>query len=254
MGNLAETAVADFFRSFLPAHVKCAPAKVMWPDGQSDRQFDLVIYDSKFWTLSLPTAVDFKFVPAEAVLAIVEVKKNVQYSTALMDQLKGLKSSINKLKRAVISGTERKQVPLILFCLGSQVTWGSKLQQDKKVQQEKSKPEVYHLDLLVNRDTADFMFSLASGKLACADGAFHFRIDSKRGRPPARMQPKVPNHSAELEQWFADGKTGMLGNASMSLQLLMNYVAHYAGASGNIWSFLRLAKDVEGDDSDPDSS
>lgn len=84
IGVLTEEILRDFLRNYLPKQVSVEQGFILSPDGKMSKQCDVLIYDSNryapFYRLN-----DIVVVPADSVLAIVEVKTTINKS--IFDQV-----------------------------------------------------------------------------------------------------------------------------------------------------------------------
>lgn len=98
-GDATEDKWIDFFRKYLPKRYGVDKAMVIDHEGNVSQQIDIVLYDV-FYTPFIFNHDGFKYIPAEGVYAVFEVKQdikdNIEYAGKKIE-------SVRKLKRTSIS-------------------------------------------------------------------------------------------------------------------------------------------------------
>lgn len=80
MGGVNERHIIDFFRKYMPQRYSVDQGIVIDSNGATSDQIDIIIFDNQF----TPTLLDqnqHRFIPAEAVYAIFEVKPQINKAT-----------------------------------------------------------------------------------------------------------------------------------------------------------------------------
>lgn len=111
-GDATEDKWIEFFRSYLPKRYDVDKAMVIDHEGNVSQQIDIVLYDV-FYTPFILNHNGFKYIPAEGVYAVFEVKQdiknNIEYAGKKIE-------SVRKLKRTSIpmicTGCTHKARPL----------------------------------------------------------------------------------------------------------------------------------------------
>ncbi len=96
MGSVNEKYFIDILRAFLPHRYQVSSAIILDSDGNTSEQIDVVVYDSQY-TPTLLAQQDHKFVPAEAVYAVFEVKPTI--NKTYLEYTAKKAASVRKLKR-----------------------------------------------------------------------------------------------------------------------------------------------------------
>lgn len=100
VGDFSEINWLDLFKSYLPKRYMADKAFVVDSDGHISDAIDIVIYDT-FYSPFLLNKNGIKFVPAESVYAVFEVKQDISKKHI---QYAGKKaSSVRRLKRTSVS-------------------------------------------------------------------------------------------------------------------------------------------------------
>lgn len=98
-GDATEDKWIEFFRTYLPKRYNVDKAMVIDHEGNVSQQIDIVLYDV-FYTPFIFNHDGFKYIPAEGVYAVFEVKQdiknNIEYAGQKIE-------SVRKLKRTSIS-------------------------------------------------------------------------------------------------------------------------------------------------------
>lgn len=111
-GDATEDKWIEFFRTYLPKRYNVDKAMVIDHEGNVSQQIDIVLYDV-FYTPFILNHNGFKYIPAEGVYAVFEVKQdiknNIEYAGKKIE-------SVRKLKRTSIpmicTGCTHKARPL----------------------------------------------------------------------------------------------------------------------------------------------
>ena len=97
-GDATEDKWIDFFRKYLPKRYGVDKAMIIDSEGNVSQQIDIVLYDV-FYTPFIFNHDGFKYIPAEGVYAVFEVKQdikgNIEYAGKKIE-------SVRKLKRTSI--------------------------------------------------------------------------------------------------------------------------------------------------------
>jgi hypothetical protein len=100
LGDASENVWVTTLRSFLPLRYQVAKAFVLDSRGNKSQQFDVVIYDQQYSPL-LSKSTGGKYVPAESVYAVFEVKQDLDRGHVLYAGEKV--ASVRKLERTSAS-------------------------------------------------------------------------------------------------------------------------------------------------------
>ena len=118
-GAINERHFIDFLRRYLPKRYEVDTAIVIDSDGRSSDQIDVVIFDNQY----TPTLLDQKshrFVPAEAVYAVIEVKPTI--NKAYIEYASDKAKSVRSLHRTSVpikhAGGEYPAKPLFQIIAG----------------------------------------------------------------------------------------------------------------------------------------
>lgn len=103
-GDVTEQHIIEILRAYLPARYQVDSAIVIDCEGRTSDQIDVVIYD-RYYTPTLLDQKGHKYVPAEAVYAVFELKPIVD--SAKLAYAGGKAASVRRLK--VTSGEFRVQ-------------------------------------------------------------------------------------------------------------------------------------------------
>ena len=98
-GDATEDKWIEFFRTYLPKRYNVDKAMVIDHEGNVSQQIDIVLYDV-FYTPFIFNHDGFKYIPAEGVYAVFEVKQNIKNNIEYAGQKI---ESVRKLKRTSIS-------------------------------------------------------------------------------------------------------------------------------------------------------
>ena len=99
-GDATENRWINFFRTYLPNKYKVDKAMVIDHNGEVSDQIDIVIYDALF-TPFIFNQDEFKYIPAEAVYAVFEVKQdiksNIEYAGKKIMSVRKLERTSTKM-------------------------------------------------------------------------------------------------------------------------------------------------------------
>lgn len=99
MGEAAEESWRKWLRTYLPGRYEVDKAIVVDCDGNTSDQIDIVIYDRQY-SYFVFKHEQVKYVPAESVYAVIEVKQDL--TKAHLDYAGGKAESVRKLKRTSV--------------------------------------------------------------------------------------------------------------------------------------------------------
>jgi hypothetical protein len=154
MGDATEQHWIEFLRTYLPDRYKVDKAIVIDAEGTVSKQIDVVIYDGMY-TPFIFNQDGFKYIPAESVYAVFEVKQdingNIEYAAERIE-------SVRKLKRTsiemVASGSVMK-ARLLTKIIGGVLTTSNSYNDEKTVKE--------HLSSLKGYQTIDLGCCCESG-------------------------------------------------------------------------------------------
>lgn len=100
-GDALENAWIDWLQNYLPNRYSIAKAIVIDCEGNTSHQLDIVIYDN-WYTPFIFNQNGFKYIPAEGVYAVFEVKPNltkehIQYAGEKVESVRKLKRTSTKM-------------------------------------------------------------------------------------------------------------------------------------------------------------
>ena len=99
MGDVNEKHFIEFLSRHLPKRYAVDSAIVIDSNGETSDQIDIVIYDNQY-TPTLLGQHDHRFVPAEAVYAVIEVKPTI--NKAYLEYAANKSASVRKLERTSV--------------------------------------------------------------------------------------------------------------------------------------------------------
>lgn len=111
-GDATETEWIEFLRNYLPNRYMVDKAMVIDSKGEVSHQIDVVIYDA-LYTPFILNHDDFKYIPAEGVYAVFEVKqdlnRNIDYAA---DKIQSVRRLYRTSIPMIASGIEHKERPI----------------------------------------------------------------------------------------------------------------------------------------------
>lgn len=99
MGDVNERHFIEFLTRHLPKRYAVDSAIVIDSNGETSDQIDIVVYDNQY-TPTLLGQHDHRFVPAEAVYAVIEVKPTI--NKVYLEYAGGKAASVRKLERTSV--------------------------------------------------------------------------------------------------------------------------------------------------------
>lgn len=127
LGAVNENHWIDVFKSYLPARYAVDPGIVIDSDGKTSKQIDIVIYDRHF-TPVLLSQQQHRYIPAEAVYAIIEAKPEINKDNLTDASEKA--ASVRALKRTSIEITHaggtfpaKKLFPIAAGIIAAKAGW-----------------------------------------------------------------------------------------------------------------------------------
>ena len=167
-GDALENSWIEMLRKYLPNRYSVDKAMVVDSEGQVSEQIDIVVYDN-FYTPFVFQQNGFKYIPAEGVYAVFEVKPDfigtsdgmsyVKYAGKKVASVRALKRTSVEIINAGSKYSARSLTPIIGGILANTCT----MQQDTFVK---------HLEELEGDEKLD---------LGCAADKFAFVVDYKQG-------------------------------------------------------------------------
>lgn len=159
-GDASENKWIEFLRNYLPNRYKIDKAMVIDSKGDVSEQIDIVIYDA-LYTPFILNHDGFKYIPAEGVYAVFEVKQEL--NSSYIDYAAGKIESVRKLYRTsipmVASGKILPERPISKIIGGVLATTSSYSKKDTLQ---------HHLENLKGYRTID---------LGCAVDSYSFYVD-----------------------------------------------------------------------------
>lgn len=163
MGDATETRWIDFFSHYLPNRYKVDKAMVIDHKGNVSQQMDIVLYDAVF-TPFIFNKDGFKYIPAEGVYAVFEVKQdikgNIEYAGKKFESVRQLERTSAPM---IASGDKKPPRPLTPIVGGILTTSCSYAQQDTIVENIKKQSGLRHIDIGCCLDYSAFQVKCKSG-------------------------------------------------------------------------------------------
>ena len=145
MGDATEVSWIDFLRTYLPDKYNIDKAIVIDSEGNTSKQIDIVIYDAVF-TPFIFNQNGSKYVPAEGVYAVFEVKQDAEgYIETAGDKVR----SVRELKRtttAMVNGGKPNPARNLTKIIGGLLTSSCSYQPDTFKQHVKNLSGLEGLD------------------------------------------------------------------------------------------------------------
>ncbi len=129
LGGVSEGHFIEFLQNYLPKRYAVDSAIVIDSNGRTSDQIDIVIFDNQYTPLLLPQQ-RHRYVPAEAVYAVLEVKQkidkgNLQYAGTKAESVRKLqRTSVRITAAGTTEGHEpKKPFPILSGILATDVAW-----------------------------------------------------------------------------------------------------------------------------------
>jgi hypothetical protein len=127
LGEVNEKHYIDMLRKYLPNRYQIDSAIVIDSQGHTSEQIDIVIYDQQY-TPTLLDQQNHKYVPAEAVYAVFEVKPiinkyNLKYAAKKIASVRELERTSCPIPHAGGTFDPKKQFSIIGGILADKVEW-----------------------------------------------------------------------------------------------------------------------------------
>lgn len=109
-GDNSESAWIDFFRSFLPSKYSVDKGFIFDSTGQISEQIDIIIYDALYAPLIFETEAGEKYITAESVYAVFEVKQkmNKSHFKYAHDKIMSVKNLYRSSRPIIVAGNTVK--------------------------------------------------------------------------------------------------------------------------------------------------
>lgn len=125
-GDATEDKWIEFFRKYLPKRYGVDKAMVIDHEGNVSQQIDIVLYDV-FYTPFIFNHDGFKYIPAEGVYAVFEVKQdikdNIKYAGEKIESVRKLKRTSIPMINAGVEVPARRLTPILGGILTSTSTY-----------------------------------------------------------------------------------------------------------------------------------
>ncbi len=127
MGDVNEKHFIEALRNYLPNRYAVDSAIVIDSNGQTSDQIDIVIFDKQY-TPTLLDQHDHRFVPAEAVYGVMEVKptinkKYLEYAGAKAESVRCLERTSIPIPHAGGEYPAKELFPIISGIIASDIEW-----------------------------------------------------------------------------------------------------------------------------------
>ena len=189
-GDLTEQQWIDFLRTYLPDRYKVDKAIVIDFEGTVSDQIDVVIYDGMY-TPFIFNHKGFKYIPAESVYAVFEVKPdikgNIKYAAKKIESVRKLKRTSIKM---IASG---KEMPprLLTKIIGGILTTENSYKKDKKITVKE------HLSSLKGYQTID---------MGCCCNSGSFYLNYKELKPEKTEFSDIDDNRKCIESIYQSRK------------------------------------------------
>jgi hypothetical protein len=168
-GTVSENEWLELFSGFLPERYRAAKATVIDSSGATSDSIDIVIFDRQYSPLVFEQR-GFRYVAAEAVYAVFEVKQTVNASN--VDYAAKKAASVRNLKRTNAPVVDirgqtpiKEPIPILAGLLTTDIEWTEESAALKLQQHAEMLDDFHRLDLV------------------CAAGSFGFEV-SRDGQTP----------------------------------------------------------------------
>lgn len=147
MGDATETRWIDFFTHYLPNRYKVDKAMVIDHKGNVSQQMDIVLYDAVF-TPFIFNKDGFKYIPAEGVYAVFEVKQdingNIEYAGKKFESVRQLERTSAPMIASGVKKDPRSLTPII----GGILTTSCSYKQQNTIEENIRKQDgLRHIDI-----------------------------------------------------------------------------------------------------------
>ena len=127
MGSVNEKHFIEVLRKYLPNRYAIDSAIVIDSNGKTSEQIDIVIYDPQY-TPTLLDQHDHRFIPAEAVYAVFEVKPTInkrylEYAGDKAKSVRILERTSAPIKHATGESVIKKLFPIVSGIIAIDVEW-----------------------------------------------------------------------------------------------------------------------------------
>ena len=184
-GNATEQHWIGFLRTYLPDRYKVDKAFVIDAEGAQSNEIDIVIYDGMY-TPFIFNQDGCKFIPAESVYAVFEVKQEItkDYIEYAAERIE----SVRKLKRTsigMVASGSPKPARLLTKIIGGILTTSNPYKNEKAVKE--------HLFKLKGYQTID---------LGCFCESFSFYVDYEELKPEKLEFPDIDENRKCIESIY----------------------------------------------------
>jgi hypothetical protein len=127
LGAVTEYHFINVLRKYLPKRYAIDTSIVIDSNGETSDQIDVIIYDKQY-TPALLDQEQHRFVPAEAVYAVFEVKPTINkeylgYAGEKAESVRKLKRTSIEIVQAGRVGPPRKLFPIVAGIIASNIDW-----------------------------------------------------------------------------------------------------------------------------------
>lgn len=162
-GTVSETEWLELLRSFLPGRYCIDKATVIDSCGGTSESIDLVVYDRHHSPLVFEQG-GFRYIPAEAVYAIFEVKQTLD--AVHVAYAAGKAASVRRLRRTSVSVRDihgatpiKPPIPILAGLLATDVGWAPESIAEQLLKHVKALDDSHWLDLVCAADSQAFDIS-----------------------------------------------------------------------------------------------
>lgn len=162
-GTVSETEWLELLRSFLPGRYRVDKATIIDSRGGTSESIDLVVYDRHHSPLVFEQR-GFRYIPAEAVYAVFEVKQTLD--AGHVAYAAGKAASVRRLHRTSVSvrdihGTTpvKPPIPILAGLLTTDVGWARESMAEQLFKHVEGLNDAHMLDLVCAADSRAFDIS-----------------------------------------------------------------------------------------------
>lgn len=169
MGSVGEQHIIEFLKIHLPKRYAIDSAIVIDSNGSTSDHIDVVIFDNQY-TPTLLDQKDHRYVPAEAVYAVIEVKpiinkENLEYAAKKANSVRKLYRTSAPIKSANGLVEPVESLPIVAGIIAADVSWNDGFL-------SRSFSSIHNK--LVDKHCVEFGLALSGGCFDTFDGSTQF--------------------------------------------------------------------------------
>lgn len=133
-GGVAESHYLHYLRRYLPDRYKIDTGIVIDSNGATSDQIDIIIYDKQY-TPCLMDQLSHKYIPAEAIYSIIEVKPTInkayiEYADKKAQSVIDLKRTSCPIQHAGGEYPPKPNFPIVCGIIAAEIEWADGLNSD----------------------------------------------------------------------------------------------------------------------------